>query len=215
MSNTNGSNVPSAHQQKKRRFQHLLIKVGLVYAALSIGLFFLFSTLIENHAKDDMAREEVGHISEMVFESMYTAMLAGAGSEGIEAAAHRMNQTGPGMIISVVRGEVVAEKFGDNKIDSMRRLNDLAIFDAFKNAEEQMIQKENRVRYLYPAVFREQCQQCHDNAQPGQVAAVVEIIYPINNLKVATEYVNQLMLFYFLVSFVVLIAFLSWRYTAE
>ena len=53
------------------------------------------------------------------------------------------------------------------------------------------------------------------NSSPGQVAAVVEIIYPIENHKVATDYVNKLMIAYFVASFVVLIGFLSWKYRKE
>ena len=202
-------------KQKVKKLQNFLIKVGLVYIVISLALFFLFSSLLKNHAYHDMSRDEIHHISEMVFESMFTAMLSGAGSEGIEAAARRMNNTGPGMIISVVRGEVVAEKFGEDDIDRMRRRNDLAIFETFKTAKENMIHKDQRVRFLYPAIFREECQQCHTNSKPGQVAAVVEIIYPISDLKVSTNYVSKLMLAYFGFSFVVLIVFLSWTYRQE
>ncbi len=198
-----------------RKFQHLLIKVGMVYAVISIGLYFLFSAMLTNHAYDDMSKDEIRHISEMVFESMYTAMLAGSGKEGIEDAARRMNQTGPGMLISVIRGQTVAELFGDNETDNLRRKNDLAIIDVFKNKDEKMFRKDDRIRYLYPATFRDACQQCHTNSSPGQVAAVVEIIYPIQNLKVATDYVNNLMLVYFISTFVVLIGFLSWKYRQD
>ncbi len=195
-----------------RKFQHLLIKVGLAYAVISIGLYFLFSAMLTNHAYDDMSKDEIRHISEMVFESMYTAMLAGSGKEGIEDAARRMNQTGPGMLISVIRGQTVADLFGDNETDNLRRKNDLAIIDVFKSKQEKMFRKDDRIRYLYPAAFRDACQQCHTNSSPGQIAAVVEIIYPIQNLKVSTDYVDKLMLVYFIASFIVLIGFLSWKY---
>jgi hypothetical protein len=202
-------------QQKLRRFQHLLIKVGLVYALLSVVLFFLFSNMMQQHAYHDMSRDEIQHISEMVFESMYTAMLNGGGMNGIEAAARRMNETGPGMVISVVRGETIAAKYGDHKADAIRRQNDLAIFDVFRTGDAQFTHKEKRIRYLYPAMFREQCKECHETSTPGEVAAVVEIIYPIKNLKVSTSYVDRLMLSYFAFSFVVLIAFLAWRYKTD
>ncbi len=216
-STNNTSQQTSTHkdQDKIRKLQHFLIKVGLAYVLISVGLFFMFSSLLQNHAYDDMSRDEIHHISQMIFESMYTAMLSGEGSEGIENAARRMTQTGPGMLISVVRGEVVAELFGENKIDHMRRQNDLAIFDVFKTGQEKMLHKDKRVRFLFPAVFREQCQQCHTNSKPGQVAGVVEIIYPIQDLKVSTNYVNKLMLAYFSISFVVLIIFLSWTYRQD
>jgi c-di-GMP phosphodiesterase len=212
---TNENNKTSQALKKTRQFQRLLIKVGMVYAILSIGLYFLFSALMQNHAYEDISRDEIHHISQMVFESMYTAMLAGQGVKGIEDAANRMKDTGPGMIISVIRGPVVGEKYGEIKVDQMRRQNDLAIFNVFKTGEESMFHKDDRVRFLYPAKFRQQCQQCHDNSKPGEVAGVVEIIYPISDLKVSTHYVKSLMLFYFLFSFVLLIAFLSWRYKSD
>ena len=111
---------------------------------LLAGLFFLFSALLKDHAYDDMAKDEINHISEMVFETMYTAMLAGSDREGIEEAARRMNQTGPGMLISVVRGEVVAEKFGDIETDFLRRKNDLAIIDVGLKTEGRVPLREFR-----------------------------------------------------------------------
>lgn len=213
--NKSTKKITPKHQKNTRKFQIFLIKVGLAYALISIGLFYLFSTLLEDHAYDDMSRDEVHHISEMVFESMFTAMLSGQGREGIESAARRMSATGPGFLISIIRGEPVAELFGENKIDSMRRINDLAIFDVFKSGKEKMIQKDKRIRFLYPAAFRQQCQQCHTNSTPGQIAAVVEIIYPISDLKVSTRYVNKLMLAYFMTGFIVLIIFLTWTYRHE
>lgn len=198
-----------------RKFQHFLVKVALVYAIISVGLFYLFSVMLKNHAYVDMSQDEIHHISEIMFEAMYSEMLAGKDREGIEAVAARLSNTGPGMITSIVRGEKVAELFGENAIDAMRRRNDLAIFDVLKTGEEKMIHKDDRVRYLFPAKFREVCQQCHLNSTPGEVAAVVEIIYPIENLKVSTDYVSTLMLAYFGTSFIVLIVFLSWTYRHE
>ena len=203
---------PQQIKKESQRVRHFLIKVSLIYVLVSVGLFFLFSNLLRNHAYDDMSRDEIHHISEMVFDSMYSAMLAGSGKAGIDAASKRMSKTGPGMQISVIRGEVIAEMFQEDKIDKMRRLNDLAIFDVLKTGQEQMIHMDQRIRFLYPALFSDQCTECHTNAKSGQAAAVVEIIYPISDLKVSTDYVNTLMLAYFSVSFVMLIIFINITY---
>ena len=211
----NDTRTRTLQDKDARVLRNFLIKTGLVYLVISVALFYLFSALIRNQAYEDMSQDELQHISEMVFESMFTAMLTGAGEKGIEEAARRMNQTGPGMIISVIRGEVIAEKFGETRTDRLRRKNDLNIFEVFKTGEQNMNRKEDRIRYLYPAVFRPQCQQCHDNSNPGEVAAVVEIVYPITNLKVSTGYVDKLMLTYFAISFVVLISFLGWTYRKD
>ncbi len=201
-----------ARRSETRQFRRFLVKIGLAYALVSAALFFLFSTLMVQHAHRDMAKEEVRHISRMVFESMFTAMLSGQGREGIEAAARRMEQAVPGMITSIVRGEAVDRQFGTNRIDAMRRQNDRDVFQVFDSGEERIIPKSGRVRYLYPAKFRPVCQQCHQGIEPGQVAGVIEIVYPLDNPKVSTAYVERLMITYFLVSFFVLIVFLSWRY---
>ncbi len=199
-------------QHEARRIQHFLIKVGLAYVGISIALFFMFSAMLREHAYEDMSRDEVSQISQMVFETMYIQMLNGQKRDGIEAAARRMMKTGQGMQISIIRGELVDALFGESKIDKMRRINDLAIFDVFKNGQESMTHTDQHMRFLYPAKFREVCQQCHTNSRPGLVAGVVEIIYPIRDLKVSTDYVNTLMMIYFSVSFIVLIIFLSLSY---
>lgn len=210
-----GQSIRLARKKNAQKFQKYLVKVGLVYVIISLALIYLFTALLEDHAYDDMSRDEIHHISEMVFESMYTAMLSGQDKRGIEAAAKRMESTGPGLLTSVIRGEAISELFGESQIDSLRRINDLAIFDVFVTGNEKLINKDKRVRFLYPAKFREECKQCHVNSTPGEVAAVVEIIYPINDLKVSTDYVNTLMIAYFLISFVVLIVFLIWTYHHE
>lgn len=201
--------------QEARRIRHFLIKVGLVYVGISVALFFIFSSLLRNHAYEDMSRDEINQISQMVFEAMFSQMLNGEGRTGIEAAARRMMKTGQGMQVSIIRGEAVDELFGESKIDKMRRLNDLAIFNVFKTGKDSMMQKDQRLRFLYPAKFRQECKQCHLNSSPGMVAGVVEIIYPIKDLKVSTDYVDSLMLAYFSVSFFVLIIFLGLSYRRE
>jgi hypothetical protein len=196
-------------RQEVHRVRHFLVKVGVVYAALSVALFFAFSALITNHAYQDMSRYEIRHIAEMVFDSMYSAMIAGEGGEVIREASARLSESGPGMQVSVIRGQAIDDLFGENRIDMMRRLNDPAIFQAFKSGNESIMHKDMSVRFLYPAIFQPECQQCHTNAVPEQVAAVVEIVYPLNELKVSTEYVKILMLAYFISSFLVLIIFLK------
>ena len=210
-----GQSIKLARKKNARKFQKFLVKVGFVYVLVSLGLIYLFTALLEDHAYDDMSRDEIHHISEMIFESMYTAMLSGQDKKGIEAAAKRMESTGPGLLTSVIRGETISELFGESQIDSLRRINDLAIFDVFVTGNDKLITKDKRVRFLYPAKFREECKQCHINSTSGEVAAVVEIIYPINDLKVSTNYVNTLMIVYFLISFIVLIGFLIWTYHHE
>lgn len=203
---------PQDVRGESHRIHHFLMKVALVYAVASTGMYFLFATLMSNHAYDDMSNDEIHHVSELVFEAMYTAMLAGQDRKGIAAASKRMDATGPGMKTSVIRGEVVAELFGEDDVDKMRRINDLAIFDALKSGKEKIIKDDMRIRYLYPAVIRKPCLKCHLNAKPGQIAGLVEINYPITTLKVSTSYVETLMLVYFGSSFIVLIIFLSWSF---
>ncbi len=206
---------PHQRRIEERRVRNFLVKVGLVYVAVSIALFFIFSSMLRSHAYEDMTRDEIHQISRMVFESMFSQMLNGQGRKGIEAAARRMIKTGEGMQVSIIRSKTVDDLFGESKTDKMRRLNDLAIFNVFKTGQESMMHQGQRMRFLYPAKFRQRCKQCHLNSTPGEVAGVVEIIYPINDLKVSTSYVNSLMLVYFFSSFIVLIVFLSLSYRHE
>jgi len=203
---------PLLVKRESHRVRHLLIKTSLVYVLISVGVYFIFSEMLRDHAYEDMSRDEVHHISKMAFASMYTAMILGQGKQGIDATIKRLNQTLPGMTISVVRGEVVESLFGEDKVDKMRRLNDLIIFDVFQTGQKNMVQKDESIRYLYPALFQENCQQCHTNSKPGQVAAVVEVIYPVTDLKVSTSYVNKLMMAYFSVSLLMLIIFINMTY---
>lgn len=197
---------------ESRRIRNFLLKVGLVYAIVSIAVFFLFNYMLRAQSTNEMGKQEVRHVSQMVFESMYTAMLSGQDVNGIEAAAHRMSGTGPGIEVTVIRGPVIDQLFGERKIDKMRRINDLSIDETFKTGEETVKPYGDKLRFLYPAKFRQVCTRCHTNSTPGQVAGVVEIIYPIKEHKISINYVSKLMLTYFLLSFFVLIVFLKLTY---
>ncbi|MBL7001115.1 MAG: hypothetical protein ISR73_14720, partial [Gammaproteobacteria bacterium] len=54
---------PQQIKKESQRVRHFLIKVSLIYVLVSVGLFFLFSNLLRNHAYDDMSRDEIHHIS--------------------------------------------------------------------------------------------------------------------------------------------------------
>lgn len=206
---------PDSTAKKKkehRQFHHFLLKVGIVYAVLSIILYFSFSRIMDDHAYEDISRDEIRQFSQMVFESSLTAMLALDSKQGIRAAPKRMERTGPGMTVNLIRGETVDELYGEDELGSMRRRNDLNIFDVFKNKKESTFRKGEYIRFLYPVLFQTGCLNCHKNAEIDQVSGVVEIIYPVKNPKVSTQYVNNLMLYYFISSFIVLIVFLSWSY---
>ena len=73
---------------------------------------------------------------------------------------------------------------------------------------------EESIRYLYPVIAQQECLVCHTQSRVGAVHGVIDITYPIRDLKVSFSVVINTIVAYTLVviAFVFIILYLKLRY---
>jgi diguanylate cyclase (GGDEF)-like protein len=172
----------------------LILSAGIVIFAAVMVL--LLSTFIERRAIADLAHEDARQTSELVFQSLYSAMRKGWDKDEIQDIIQRLNETLPDASIRVFRGDPVVRQFGEITGEAALRASDPLLIAALQRGEEALVQNENTLRYLYPLVVKEECLACHD-AKIGDVNGVVDVTFPINNLKVSLGFVIRSVILYF------------------
>lgn len=175
------------------QFVFLLSMAAMILAVIAV---LLMSTFVERRAIRDLAQKEARQTSEMIFQSLYTAMRKGWTKEEIGEIIQRLNESQPGTDIRVFRGAPVIAQFGDIPGEAVVRDRDPLITRAFRDGEPALETGDNHIRYIYPVLVREECQSCH-KAAVGQVNGVVDINYPITDLKVSVGFVIKSVVAYF------------------
>lgn len=92
------------------QFVFLLSMAAMILAVIAV---LLMSTFVERRAIRDLAQKEARQTSEMIFQSLYTAMRKGWTKEEIGEIIQRLNESQPGTDIRVFRGAPVIAQFGD------------------------------------------------------------------------------------------------------
>ncbi len=162
----------------------------LTFILLSTAALFLLWGGIKDTAIDRLAAEEARQTSKLVFEGLYIGMRKGWDKEEIQKIISEFNEVAPEMSIRIFRGEPVIKQFGDIEGESTLRDQDSALSKALKSGEEGLILDKKKIRYLYPLLVKQECLRCHTEANVGDINGVIDISYPINNLKVS---LSQLM----------------------
>lgn len=177
--------------------QFSLILLGCILLFAAVTVFFM-SSFIERRAINDLAHEDARQTSELIFQSLYSAMRKGWDKAEIREIITRLNKTLPEASIRVFRAPPVINQFGEIPGEADVRARDPLLMEVMTRGRDVLIHKENTLRYLYPVVVKEECLACHQ-AQVGQVNGVVDVTFPINNLKVSLGFVIRSVILYFAV----------------
>lgn len=175
------------------QFVFLLSMAAMI---LAVVVVMLMSTFVERRAISDLAQEEARQTSELIFQSLYAAMRKGWTKDEISEIIHRLNESQPGIDIRVFRGAPVISQYGDIPGEAPVRDNDPLVSQAFYEGQPALEVGDDHIRYAYPVLVRQECQTCH-NADIGQVNGVVDILYPITDLKVSVGFVIKSVIAYF------------------
>lgn len=111
------------------------------------------------------------------------------------------------MIVNVYRSPIVAQVYGDIKSDAKARKANPFVKQALKNREVLNIIDDSMIQFFYPIVAEQQCIKCHTNAKEGDVLGVIDISYPVNDLKVSlSTMINFFAMFIVMFSLIVFLA---------
>ncbi len=193
----------------------LLILLSVMALLVAFLLIFFLSGVVRDRAIHQLAREDAQQTSRLVFQSLYSAMRKGWNKADINNAIARLNASMPDLKINVYRGAVVEGQFGamPGEHDKLNLDDDLG--RALQSGQDAMLfPKSDSIRYLYPIIAKEECLACHTQSHVGAVHGVIDIVYPINSLKVSfAEVINSIVAYTLLVIVAVfLILYLKLRF---
>lgn len=193
----------------------LLVILSAVAMVMAFVLIFGLSGAIRDRAVHDLAREDARQTSQLVFQSLYSAMRKGWSKQDINEAIERLNRQFPDLRIRVYRGEAVAGQFGAMPQEAAAVAADAPLRKALADGQEALLfPNVDEIRYLYPLHATEECLGCHTQSHVGAVHGVIDIGYPVKNLKVSFSSVLNSMLVYTLaiIGFVFLVLYFKLRY---
>jgi len=162
---------------------------------------------MKKEAIEKLSKVDAKKTTELIFQSLYSAMERGWTRTDLEKIISRLNSVDKNMAVHVYRGEEVAKQFGDILKDSEARKTDVFIQSAFENNDILNIIDDSTIEYYYPILAKQECLKCHTQAQEGNVLGVINIMYPIDDLKISlSSIINFFILFIILFSIVIFIA---------
>jgi len=176
-------------------YKRLIAKTVIISLVTSLAVALLYGMYIKKRAIDDLARVDARKTSRMAFEALYSAMEKGWSKEELDAIILRLNKVEPNMRINAYRSPIVAELFGERTKEKQVRETDPMVAEAMKGKE--ILTGDEEIRYLYPIVVKQECLTCHTNAKIGDINGVIDVRFPVGNLKISlTTMINSFIIFF-------------------
>jgi diguanylate cyclase (GGDEF)-like protein len=198
--------------QSYTTYKRLIAKTVIISLVTSLSVAFLYGLYIKKRAIDDLARIDARKTSRMAFEALYSAMEKGWSKKELDAIILRLNKVEPKMRINAYRSPIVAELFGEHRTDKQIREHDPLVMRAMKG--EEVLSGDDDIRYLYPIVVKQECITCHTNAHIGDINGVIDVRFPVGNLKISlTTMINSFIVFFVLFT-IIIFGFLYYKLNA-
>lgn len=193
--------------RSKATYTKITAKIIFITLFFAIVSSFIYGEYMKRGAIEKLAHIDAKKTSMLVFESLYSAMQRGWSKDDISEIITRLNKVDNSMKVNVYRSEVVANLYGEIKTDKDIRTNNKDVAKAMLGKELLSISDLHDIEYFYPVIAKNDCLKCHTNAKEGDVLGVIDISYPIKDLKVSlTELVNFFIIFMIIFSIVIFIA---------
>lgn len=184
----------------------LILLITLVFLLVTIGVIYFTSSYIREQAIKELAEDDARKTSELIFQSLYSAMRKGWDKEEIGEIIDRLNRAQPDVRIRVLRGEPVIEQYGEIEGEKAIREGDPVLRKALFQGRESLVRwNEDHLRYVYPVEVKEECLGCHDAASVGDINGVVDVIYPITKIKVSLDFIMNMVVVYLTVVMVLMV----------
>lgn len=176
-------------------YKNLIAKTVILSLLSSLAVAFFYGLYIKKEAVGELARVDARKTSRLAFEALYSAMEKGWSKEELDAIIVRLNNVEPDMRINAYRSPIVAELFGDRESDKKIREQDPMVVKAMLGQE--ILAGDEDIRYLYPIVVKKECLSCHTNAKIGDINGVLDVRFPVANLKISlTTMINSFIIFF-------------------
>jgi len=191
----------------KTTYTKITAKIILITLVLTLTAAFVYGEYMKKNAISSLSHEDARKTSMLVFESLYSAMQKGWNKEDLREIISRLNKVDPSMKIDVYRSQAVSEIFGEIEKDKIEISKNKEIQRALRGEEILNISSSTSIKYYYPVIAKQDCLKCHTNAKESDVLGVIDVMYPVDNLKVSLdEMINFFIMFIVVFSFVIFFA---------
>lgn len=191
----------------KTNYTKITAKIVFITMLLTLITAYFYGEYMKKDALKNLAHVDAKKTSMLVFEALYSAMQRGWNKDDLQEIITRLNRVDERMKVNVYRSETVVALFGEIEKDKIARSTNFNVAQALKGTEVLKISKTDNVEYYYPVIAKNNCLKCHTNARVGDVLGVIDVSYPIDDLKVSlTEMINFFIIFIVIFSLVVFIA---------
>jgi len=189
---------------KSTSYNKITAKIISIMLIVTLSIAYMYSEYIKEEVVINLAKQDAKKTSRLIFESMYSAMQKGWDKNEIQEVIARLNKVDEELEVFVYRGESIATLYGEIELDKKMRETNKNVQESFLGKESINIIDSDIIEYYFPIVANETCKSCHTNAMEGDVLGVININYPITELKVALKDIIKFFLF-FMISFTVII----------
>lgn len=189
---------------KKNSYTKITAKIMGITLTVTLIFAYVYGEYLKADSIKKLSKADAQQTSKLVFESLYSAMEKGWDKEDLEKIIHRLNNVNKDLKINVYRSEVVVKDYEDIPKDKEMRQTNLSVQTALKNEEVLNILKSDNIDYYYPVVAKEKCLKCHISAKEDDVLGVINILYPVLDLKVSLNEMINFFIYFFIIFTIVL-----------
>lgn len=195
--------------KKSTTYKKLIMKIILSTLALTLAIAFIYGEYLKKDAIEKLTRVDAKKTSELIFQTFYSAMEKGWTREDLEKIVGRINKIDEKMSINIYRSDIVAQEFGAIKEASHMIKNNSFVKRALNKEEVLKIHDDSLIQFYYPIVAQEKCLSCHTKAKTDDTLGVIDISYPIENLKISLTSMFNFFVIFIIVFSLVIFIFLS------
>ncbi len=199
--------------QKRPDFIRLSLTLIILITLVSLAIILITARIVKEKAVHDLAKYDAKQITSFVYQALYSGMVKGWTKEEIVSTVERLNKVEPEMRINVYRGRPIIEQYGEIPGEKELRDSDLLIQKALRG-EEILLKQDGYLRYIYPIKAEDSCVRCHTNFTKKMTVGVIDVTYPIQNLKISLDFLINIGLIFFTLFIIAifLIFYFSLRY---
>lgn len=192
---------------KKTTYKKLILKIILITLSVSLTFGFIYAEYMKEEAIEKLTKIDARKTTQLVFQSLYSAMEKGWDRNDLEKIIQRVNNIDENLDVNVYRTLEVSKEYGEIQKDLQARLENVHIKKAINKNEVLNVVDDKKIDYYYPILAQKECLKCHTQTKEGNVLGVINIAYPIDDLKVSlSSIINFFILFIIVFSTVIFLA---------
>ena len=175
----------------KTSYTKITAKIMGTTLIITLIIAYIYGEYLKQDSIEKLSKADAKQTSMFIFESLYSAMAKGWNKEELTQIVHRLNQVNKDLKIDVYRSNIVVRDFDDFQKDKIARETNINIQEAMKGQEILNILENENIEYFYPIIAKQECLKCHLSAKEKNVLGVINITYPVIDLKVSlSEMIN-------------------------